>query len=556
TLDQLKELSQCTEIDYIESKEDLINKFLANQKLSKVLQYLKEFQNKKKKSIDTIYEWVYSESEVRYDLSTLNKLYHLYIKKPTVLFDVFTLHKWLCKSSGEKYIYQNNITQKQLDQFTTNKQYETAMTNDLHTNSKDHEYKIVSTSTFTSKKIIVLIYKQMSDVVLPDFDGNKRNKKISEIMFEINLNDKSISIKTTNKKDEHSLLKYFNENLNTKLQKFTMKPFKGFTTEIFQQLLSNEDISENTDYNMYISGISFNSSNLWKSPVLSFDLKDDDVWPAVVEGHEKGMIRPKSLKDIKYIRLSFKDMSSKKIYTMIEANGDITFRLQDANLTIEQIDKINGLFKSIFGVPINQPISSQDFIEGKADKLDFILKHCSPSLLSDNSIFEELIDEQLITKNEENGYSCTNPECSVLYNDEPENDCEKCGNDEFEFKNRIRYELNFKRIKSLTKKKLSSWSKNRNINFLSDTSITIYSKKYNLMNIETSYGSIQILITKDLLPTRTLNRFRKLMTPTIIVYIGHHEADFIHQNTDSIFPTNFGKIYAYEEADFNIHLDY
>ncbi|MCB7154315.1 hypothetical protein P8845_00455 [Bacillus spizizenii] len=556
-LKQLKELCECVNLDFIDSKEDLVNKFIVDQKVSKILLYLREFQNKKKKSIDTVYEWIYSDSENRYDLTTLSKLYHLYLDKPTYLFDIFTLNKWNIKNSGEKYIYRNNLQKIHLNEVAKNSQYAEQIVNTMHSKSKSHIYKVVSTATKKEQKVIVLIYKQMSDVMLPDFDGNKRNKKIAEIMFEINLKDKSISIKSGNKTDERSLVEYFDTNLNTNLQKFKLNAFDSFTPNKFQYLLSTEDISKHTGYNLYISGITFNSSNLWKSPELSFELKHDDVWPAIVESHEKGIIRPKSLKDIKNIKLSFKDLSSKRIYMLTEDNGDITFRLQDANLSNEQIEEVNKLFIELFGVPINQPINNNNFTEGIADKVDYILKLCSPDNLSETNgkLFERFIQEKIIEKGNIEGYSCSNPHCSVIYEIQPEYECDECGNEEYEHINTSKFDLNFKNIKSHVKQKINSWVKHKNYSLLNNTNITVYGKKYELINVEAAFEPVQILITKELLPGRTLNRFRKLLTPTIIIYIGHHDSDFSHQNSDSILPTNFGKIYAYKDQELFDYLD-
>ncbi|MDF2065104.1 hypothetical protein [Bacillus sp. Cr_A10] len=556
TLPQLKELCGICNIDYVENKEEVVNKINSNEDISKLLYYLKEFQSKKKKAINELYEWLFLNSETRYDLSSINKLLHFYLVNKSLLFDVFTLYKWGTKASGNKYLTKKKLKPKDLIEIESNNQFLEKITDTMHLKSKSHHYKVVSTATNSAHKIIVLIYKQMADILLADFDGNKSNKKVSEIMFEIDLDDKSISIKSGNKTDEESLIEYFDSNFNTDLQKYKMETFTEFSKKKFEQLLTSPEISEGLDYKAFISSITFYSSSLWKSPALTFDLKDDDVWPAVVEANKSGVIRPTSLKDIRFIKLTYNDFSSKRIYSKMEPNGDITFRLQDANLTKQQIQQTNDIFEMLLGLPINQPISNKDFTEGTADKVDFILKRCNPEELgSTKELFDELMEKGLINQNSISGYSCANEDCQAFYDQLPQNDCEVCGDENFFEIQRTKYDLNFNKVKKFTKKQLNAWANDRGYNLLNPTTLTLYDKKYEMFNFEKEYHSIQVLVTSEILPGRTLKRFRKLLTPTIVIYVGYHEFDFINHNSDSIYPMNFGQIYSYEGDELYDRLD-
>lgn len=549
-LSQLKEICDISDIVYTDKKEELIMSIVNDEETAKQLYFLKEFQSKKKKAINELYDWIYLEADKRYDLSSISKLYHLYKEDKYKLFDVFTLYKWGTKSSGNKYINKKKFKENDIVEIGTNSQYIKKIRDTMHSKSKSHNFKVVSTATNFGHKIVVLIYRQTADVMLPDFDSNKSNKKVTEIMFEIDLDDKSVSIKSSNKTDEDSLIEYFDVNFNSSLQRYKTDTYKGFSKKKFEELFSYPEISEKLDYSAYISGISFLSSSLWKSPAVTFDLKDDDVWPAVVEANSAGMIRPKSLKDIKYIKLNFKDHTTKKLYSSVELNGDITFRLQDANLTKGQIQQTNDIFELLLGLPVNQPISNSDFTEGTADKVDFILKSCNPDDLGTSKVlFDELLNAGFITQTNISGFSCTNEECQTFYECFPESDCEQCGHDDFKEIQKVRYDLNLNKIKSYTKKKLTAWANNNSHNMLNTTTLTLFDRKYEFLNVEINYQSIQILITNELLPGRTLRRLRKLLTPTIVIYVGYQEFDFSQQNYDSIFPINFGQIYSYEGVE-------
>jgi hypothetical protein len=555
-LSQLQELCEISSIEFVENKEEVINKIISNKDISKLLYYLKEFQSKKKKAINELYEWLFLNSEKRYDLSSISKLFHLYLENKTFLFDVFTLYKWGIKASGNKYLTKKKFKAKDLIEIGSNNQFVDKITNTMHSKSKLHHYKVVSTATNSGHKIIVLIYKQMADVLLADFDGNKSNKKVSEIMFEIDLDDRSISIKSGNKTDEESLIEYFDTNFSMDLQKYKMETYTGFSKVKFEQLLVSPDLSEKLDYKAFISSISFHSSSLWKSPAVTFDLKDDDVWPAVVEANKIGVIRPKSLKDIKYIKLTFNDFSSKRIYSKTEKNGDITFRLQDANLSKKQIQQTNDIFEMLLELPINQPISNKGFAEGIADKVDFILKSCNPDELGAiKELFDELLEKGLINQTSISGFSCANEDCQTFYDQLPKNDCEVCGDENFTQIQKTKYDLNFNKVKTYTKKQLTAWANNRGYSLLKPTTLTLYEKKYELFNLEKDYQSIQILVTNELLPGRTLRRFRKLLTPTIVIYVGYQDFDYMNQNSDSIYPMNFGQIYSYKNDELYDRLD-
>lgn len=555
-LSQLKELCDIGDIDFLDKKEELIKTIVNSEEIAKLLYYLKEFQSKKKKAVTQFYDWLYLNSEKRYDLSTISKLYHLYKEDKCYLFDVFTLYKWGTKGSGNKYVNKKKFKDKDLIEIGTNSKYIEKITDTMHSKSKLHKFKVVTTAINPGRKIVVLIYKQMADVMLPDFDGNKNNKKVSEFMFEIDLDDKSVSIKSSNRTDEDSLIEYFDINFNSELQKYRMDTFNEFSKKKFEELLDFPEISEKLDYSACISSISFYSSPLWKSPAVTFDLKDDDVWPAVVEANRAGMIRPKSLKDIKYIKLTFKDLTSKKLYSNVEQNGDITFRLQDANLTKIQIQQTNEFFELLLGLPINQPISNNDFTEGTADKVDFILKSCNPTDLgSSRGLFDELLAKEFISVIKISGFSCANEDCQTFYDLLPETDCKDCGAEKFTEIQKIKYDLNFKKVKSYTKNQISAWANNSGYSILNNTTLTLYEKKYEFFNVEKNYQSIQILVTNEMLPGRTLKRLRKLLTPTIVVYVGYQEFDFLHQNSDSIYPLNYGQIYSYEDNELYNRLD-
>lgn len=556
-LQQLKELCHFGDVDFIDNKEELIKKIKGNSSFSKEIYYLREFQSKKKKAISEFYEWNFKNSDVRYDLSSLSKLFHLYKTDKTYLFDVFTLNKWSKKSSGTRYLFATKIGESHIKKIGNDTNYIKKLIDTLHSGSRSHNYKMLSTATHPKNKIIVLIYKQMSDTMLPDFDENKRNKKVTEIMFEVNMDSRSVSIKTDNKIDQMSLLKYFKENFDPNLHEYKLETFTDFSKENFELLFTEGELAKRTKFNAFVSAISLHDSHLWKSPEFTLELKEDDIWPAVVECHSKGIIRPRSLKDFKYIKLTFNNVSSKKIYTNVEPNGDIIFRLHDANLSKEQLDEIYEWFKQLFGLPINQPISNNDFVEGKADLVDFIMKQTNPTSLTESSrnVFERLIEEKIIIQEVISGYTCSNEECDNFYEELPEGDCDGCDNPEYVEVNKTRYNLNLKELKEFTKRKFKKWTEQKNYSLLKNTSITFFGKKYELVNIEKDYKPIQFLLTNELIPTRTINRFKKLLTPIIIVYVGYNEADFINQSSDNIFPINFGKIFAYDQADLFSYLD-
>lgn len=94
--EQLQELCNCTGLKAEgDDKEAIVEILYADEALAKTLAYLREFQNKKKRAIEIVYEWYHSESEVRYELSPLSKLYHLYSQQRESLFEITTLQKWM-----------------------------------------------------------------------------------------------------------------------------------------------------------------------------------------------------------------------------------------------------------------------------------------------------------------------------------------------------------------------------------------------------------------------------------------------------------------------------
>lgn len=538
----------------IEMKEQLIESLILAE--GKLLMLLRDFQNQRKKAIDKIYEWYFFEAETRYDKSPLAKLLHLYRENYTLLFDIYTMHKWIIKGTGDRYELSKKLSQEQLTNLLTNQDYISKLTDSLYTRSKEHQYKVVTTANEKMKSVFILIFKQTADSMIPDFDKTKRHKQVTEILFGFNTVTNYLEIKCSSNTDKISITKYFSDNFLLKVKEIKDEPFKGYSPEKFKKLFTDSQIQIDPS-KITVTRVDFTNSLLTRAPKLSLQLLNDDVWPAVQKAQELGAINFLSLTDIESLQI-ISDGTKRTVRTIIDDNGDVIFQLQDGNLSDQKLNSIKDNFSDRFGIPLNQPVSNILFDEGLADKVDVMLTQLSVKQSDEQLklLYKELISKNFITESNIKTYKCSNKDCNCLFEQKPDSGCPECGEETIVEVDEVTTELNLKIVKKHLQSSFKQWAQKNGFQFLNITIRKIFGTEYQFMNLDTEDISFGILVTSEIIPTRVLNRISKIFcTPIIIVYVGLKESDLHKYKSHIIYPINFGKFYVKDANSTNQMLD-
>ncbi len=84
----------------------------------------------------------------------------------------------------------------------------------MHSNSnKENDYIVYSYAAHEKNKLVIMVYRQINDVIKPDFDEPVRNKEVAPIMFQIDIIDGILEIRSKFQKEKIGIQKYIEKNL-------------------------------------------------------------------------------------------------------------------------------------------------------------------------------------------------------------------------------------------------------------------------------------------------------------------------------------------------------
>jgi hypothetical protein len=552
-LNELRKLYQLSESEDDESlRESLYTLDLDDRKL---LLKLHDFSNRKKKSVDKYYASMSLEDE-RYDKSSLAKLLHLFHLSPTHLIELFTWYLWDSRASGKLFVFdKESISHSEAKKIAQENTYNNELRDILYKASgSKNQYRVYSYSII-SKKVLILLYRQISDAPRADFVSAPRNRDVSPTLFLIDIDKKTVELKSLIT-EEGAIKNYLQSTLDSNLGEIQPEVFVDYNKEVFvNSILKGSSITASgdivTDFTVF--KIKFRGTPLKNSPQVTLELDSLDIWPSVEEAHANGTINLESIKDLESIQFK-SSLGNRLIRSTILDNGNVIFSMDDSNLDTDNKKIIEEKFLDKFGVPLYREISNELFDEGKSDKVDYLMtisKVEKPSAFI-NSILAQLKKESIIMEMQNSFYYC--PQCRIEYAyDKPEevpNTCKDCDGDKISKRLSNVITVNLDSVYGLTKKrckeKLTQWELVRE-NVLKVGSIEL--KCLHLLHQQNDMG-LQIVITDKSLQKSALKQLNRLMKPTILVLIGQSERLINYSNYSCVEPVNFGKIYIEGEREF------
>ncbi|WP_330502657.1 hypothetical protein V2I71_12675 [Peribacillus frigoritolerans] len=524
--------------------KDILNSDVSsNQKVLFLL--IKEFTLRKKKTIQEFIQ--FTKNTIEYS-SEVALVWSIYNEAPNLLFEVSTYHNWRNRSTDKLYTFTKKQSEQKILKIAKEAGFRDSLCNELHKASgQANFYKLYSYSKLGTT-IIFHLYKKVNDKTVPDFEQPIRNREVKSVMFSIDLEKQYLEIRDYTSKEKKALLELLSSMLKSALVEVVSDPYIEFESESLKNSLLGIDISGKDIQieDLIITAITFNRSSLPKSPLLHFELENDDVMEAVYQAYQDGIVDLKDLKDIKSLKLKTKT-TSRLIRAIPLESGDVIFSLDDSTLDKPTKLLLGEKFKEKFGIPLNQPISNIYFDGGLEEKVDYLMGLSNEELFDHTTKdkFEQLVKEKLITKNKVKITYC--PICKETFS-EGTKECEEC---ERELKHRFHESLEINQKKAINYfddkiKELQSypWSETR------ESNITIDKEIYHFLVLtnDDSGDEIRFLLTTKQLSKKMVNKIHRMVIPTVIVYVGSSAMNIDKYNDNCIITKNFGYFYIMNDS--------
>lgn len=566
------EIQHLKKSDLLEVSEFLIGKNEATDSADKIFAsdistetktlflLLREFTLRKKKSIQEYVQ--YTKDSLDYS-SEIALVWSLYTEGPHLLFEITTYHHWRNRSSDKLYTFSKKQTEIKVLKIAKEAGSRDALCNKLYKASGEaNNYRIYSFCN-TKKAVIFHLYKMINDKTVADFEQPVRNREVKSVMFSVDLEQKHVEIRDYTAKEKKELLEYLSDKFESQLEEVVPEPYAAFESKTLKKSFLGIDVKEDHVKfdDLMISAITFHRSILPKSPLIHFELENEDIMEAVFQAYHAGVIDLKDLKDIKSLKLRTSSVS--RLIRAIPLNsGDVIFAIDDSNLAKETKGLFEQKFKEKFGIPLNQPITNVYFEKGLEEKVDYLMGLSRKGFFDQTTMekFDELIDEKLITKN-----TVVEKYCPVCKEEFPE-EAVTCSECEVGLKQRSSesFEVNRKNAFNFFEKKItgllsSPWTEIRR------STITIEKEneqekgkakkkekeKYHFLVLtnDKNGNEIRFLLTTEQLTKKTVNRIQRMVIPTIIVYIGSNAINIDKHNDNNIMTKNFGYFYVMKKSE-------
>lgn len=481
--------------------------------------YLDAFIKRRKKSIDELYNYLFNEKERYYEeASTIIKLFQIFIKDQTLLFDIYALNEWITKGTGIEYVCGGKLKKELVSKYYDNNILKEFCLYMDKTPQIATDYKVRMKYSYGNKHIFV-IYKLKNDTQITDFDEAKRVKNIEKLLFEIDSDQGILHIKCRNYYERIQIKKYFEEYFKVEFKELTTEIFEEYDPVDFKENFFVLDSSKRKEVgNLYITKIVFSNSLLDKSPEITFNTPHKDVWPSVSHAFKMMIIDINSLDDIKDITISV-NSRTRTIRTIKLKDGTIIFKIDDKGLGKEELNIINNKFKEKFGIPLNVRVKNK-LEKGKIDQIDSILRCTNIDNLDDwdNDILNDLESNEMIKTRKSVRYICKNTACGNVFEDidnEPDI-CSDCLGEDFFREEHMILEVNDKKIEQLTKGMLCEALEINNTDIDKSSKYDPY-KCFRFLYNKREYN---LILTNKIIPRKMIKSIEKKLVPTVIVYYG------------------------------------
>ena len=561
SLEELKDLADITEVilkDAANKEQCKTDMTLISKEKMLLTLFLRDFQNRKKRSITTFYET--TSVEMKYK-TPLAQLHHLFRQSPAMLFSLLTYHLWTVRGTGDLFALDKNIAPGKARQVLTEKGFGDTLCNLLHKGSKENnKYRIFSYAVVDECRFIGLLYKQVNDTSIPDYNQGIRHQEVNTLMFELNSESGTVEIKTKVHFESVAIKKYIEETFEGVLSAYETEVFHNFNkTTFIESVLSGKPASGKPISDFLVEKVIFRSSPIKNSPEITLQSKNMDVWPSVIDASNKGCINIESLKDLSLI--SFKSSGiNRTIRSIVKDDGNVIFTMDDSLIEKDTLESIKTKFFERFGVPMFQEIANNKFSDGHADLIDYVMgqrDHKKHSQDDTKELYETLTKKKFLNNVKETYTECTNINCPYeIKLDDPTailGECPLCDSP-LRAKESITTQIGISEVRTEVKRRLRIWCTDDSWVMLGDSNLTFGNNALKLINLErvVDQRPLQILISEHTIDGRLLTKLHKMINPLILVLVGQQEKFIEKYSSECIQAISFGKLYVQKDGELKL----
>ncbi|OUS77299.1 hypothetical protein B1748_09165 [Paenibacillus sp. MY03] len=567
---ELGELSSALSLPIADlNKEQLIEGMLVIDSEKQLLvSLLRDFTNRRKNTIIQYYDLHTKGQEKIYETPTA-QLFSLYMESPALLYEIYTFHLWSVKGSGsllsaEAEGSDKKINKTKTEKIAVEKGYQDKLCDNLFKQTgRKNKYRVFSYAQF-KERMILLLYKRVNDTSIPDFEENVRNQEVNALMFDISWGNQTVEMKAATLGERKGIKQYVEDTFDTVLTELKSEVFRDYDAKVFKAAVLQGTTATGTPVDDFlIDRITFRGSPLKNAPEVTLQLKDIDIWPSVMDAHEKGAVNVKSLKDIAYMSVH-SAKASRTIRSIIKENGNIVFSMDDSRMDEATKVRLNQKFSEKFGIPLFQEITNEKFVAGKADLFNYVLTNSSADALrepEEKQALQELQVAGLLTVQDDYRIYCLNEECSFQDKAETGNatleECPSCKEKEFGISKSSSILTNIKNLTSAVRNQLEHICVGEEWIVLKESTRKYNSNQYNFYNYERARDGkpLQVLITDQVIPGRVVKQLIKQMTPLFVIFVGKQEKDIEAYNNECIQAMTFGEVFSIESTIAKTHFN-
>ena len=505
---ELKDSSELSNL--IEDIETGLPVFCALEFCRDKKKFIKEYCSK----FDNTFETVEKENPF---LAVLK----IYKKWPESLKNFLIYYVWRQTKTELVCIPDTNIEKEHFNKLKTKLNYITRYLS-KHNFKK---YRFIPFGILEDDPIYIFqIDRQTGDRIKRNIERVIRDKSVSEVFFELNIEKQQLKIKSKGKLSEsikRTLIISIEKVLNLKLIEYSeMIEEEKYSFDKFKEALSTPSI--NAESEMKITNLTFNRTKLPHGIPLELSKKSKqiDIKAAINQLIENDFI---SLSDILYINslyISYENRQ-RKITVHEEDSGEVLLKLHDSGLSEKDKNIIKNEFLNQFGLPVDIPINPKEITKNFDKRAEYLLNPNQrldpprPIQIEDLRI----LDEKKLTRTQKmQRVRCSGCSDGSIVSIETKN-CLECGGELRKINDVIQVNPNKKGIKNyliqlLTFENLEIGNKN--------TVRTIRRKgKINLIEIIYKDRKIFFYIAYDGVNKKLLQHFQRASTPIFIIHVGH-----------------------------------
>ncbi|MFO0905798.1 MAG: hypothetical protein U0939_22510 [Pirellulales bacterium] len=245
---------------------------------------------------------------------------------------------------------------------------------------------------------ILLLKREYAPIVRPDYrDTQKTLHGFGWIMFGVEIGKSRILLKGGGRKTLPIVRTWFDQQLKVELHDAEANIVTTYDPNIVESAFLGE-LSET--HPVQIAAISFQRTMAPQHSPMTIEplFPGHNICRDLVYAKEKGLLRIRSLSDIKWFRLSYENKEA-TVQVAVDLGGAVTLRVDTTDLSEMEVDAMCDAFERQFSIPLNRRIDPQKLLLGSVDVYNFLLETDRKDGLAHYQLkaLKGLIDSDIIT---------------------------------------------------------------------------------------------------------------------------------------------------------------